>query len=57
MRYNIEVEQNADILEGADTIERAREIVTIFENQDKKEGNFEENYYAIRDTETDEIIY
>lgn len=54
--YIIEDREAGWEIDRVETIEDARELLRLLELDDKREGIFEENFYCIRDTRTDEIL-
>lgn len=58
MRYVIrDRETGANEMEAFATIEEAKAKIEEYEEQDKADGIYEENFYEIYDTETEKIIY
>lgn len=58
MRYIIrDRETGRGEIEAFATIEEAKKKIEEYEEQDKADGIYEENFYEIYDTETEEIIY
>lgn len=58
MRYIIrDRETGRGEIEAFATIEEAKKKIEEYEEQDKADGTYEENFYEIYDTEKEEIIY
>ena len=55
-RFVIRDRQAGNEITRARTIDRAKEIIEEFEEQDKKENIFEKDFYEIYDSLKDEII-
>lgn len=46
-KYVVQERETGTILDDANTLEQAEEIVRAFEEADKNEGNYTEDYYEI----------
>ena len=56
MLYIIETRESAIELEEFKTLESAEKCIKNFEEIDRKNDEFEPNFYVIRNTQTEEII-
>lgn len=58
MKYVIrDRETGANEMEAFATIEEAKKKIEEYEEQDKADGIYEENFYEIYDSEKEEIVY
>ena len=61
MKYIIQCRENGDLIEEVETLEKAKEILNKYEDDDKKDGIYEENFYEIEqyneETQEKEIVY
>lgn len=55
-RFEIRARKEGYSITCARTIDRAKEIVAEFEEQDKKENDFEKDFYEIYDKLKNEIV-
>ena len=56
MRYITRDKEAGNKIEEFETLEEARAAIIRYEEQDKKEETFEEDFYEIYDTENEEIV-
>lgn len=56
MRYWTRDRESGNKIEGFATLEEAREAVKRYEEQDKNDGTFTEDFYEIYDAEKEEIL-
>lgn len=56
MRYVTRDREAGNVIEGFATVEAAKKALIAYEEQDKKEGTYTEDFYEIYDTENEEIL-
>lgn len=54
-RYAVRDRVAGNVFDNCNTITEARELINQFEYDDKEDGNYEEDYYEIYDTDTNEV--
>lgn len=61
MKYIIQCKENGDLIEEVETLREAKEILNKYEEDDKKDGIYEEDFYEIaqlnKETQEKEIVY
>ena len=57
MRYVIRDREAGNVIDKFETLDDARKTLADYEENDKKVGTFEEDFYEIYDSENDEIVY
>ena len=55
-RYIIQDREAGNNIDEFDTLEEAKKTLEEYEKQDKKDGIYEENFYAIYDQQTQELV-
>lgn len=56
MKYWTRDREAGNKIECFETLEEAQKALTAYEEEDKKDGTYEENFYEIYNTETEEIL-
>lgn len=56
MRYVIRDREAGNIIDERETLEAAKEVLVEYEEQDKADGTYTENFYEIYDTVNEETV-
>ena len=54
--YDVECAENAEVFEEGLTLVEAQALIKTYEEEDRRDGNYTDGFYAIRNMETMEIV-